>query len=164
MTVTRRAAALLGLALAGAALAGCGSNNVAIKTAGTNAPVLSPPPAVRPPASQDYTTLTAILAPLKGVATCNNSGPGAAVCSLLTTTTNFSQIADIRPFQVKVFTTTAATQAYVTLVEETNETRASTGTAIRNTLTGPHWVVTPQTTTAGLLTEVQAYLGGTLVP
>jgi hypothetical protein len=156
MTVTRRAAALLGLALAGAALAGCGSNNVAIKTAGTNAPVLSP--------SQDYTTLTAILAPLKGVATCNNSGPGAAVCSLLTTTTNFSQIADIRPFQVKVFTTTAATQAYVTLVEETNETRASTGTAIRNTLTGPHWVVTPQTTTAGLLTEVQAYLGGTLVP
>lgn len=159
ITVTRGSAYLGGVVLAALALTACGSDSRSVPTARA-APTLVAPPATIP---ADYRTLGAILAPLKGVAQCSKNGPASAVCSLVTTTTNAGQISIIRPFQVKVFTSTQAVATYVTLVKQTNVTRAGTDSAVRQALVGPHWVVIPQTTTADLLATVKQYLGGSIV-
>lgn len=150
---------MMSCAAAGLTLTACGSDTRSTPTA-TAAPALPPPPASIP---ADYRTLLALLDPLQGVAKCTSNGPASAVCSLVTTTTNASQISIIRPFQVKVFGSTQAVSGYVKMIKQTNGTRASTGSSVRAALVGPHWVVIPQTTTADLLTTLKTYLGGSIV-
>ncbi len=157
-TVTYRAAAL---AAAAAVLAACGSQPAAVPTGGSALPSLA---AARGIAPGDYTSVAALEARLRGVAICTANGPQSAICSLTTTSPNASEIASIEPFQIKVFGTLSLTRQYLTLLAATNQTRASTGTPSRASLSGPHWVATPQTTTADLMRQVQTYLGGMLLP
>ena len=139
------------------ALAACGSS----PTPATPGFVqeLKAPPATVP---ADYTSVAAITHQLQGVATCTANGPMSAICTLVTAEMNTAEISNVRPFQVKVFGTPAQTEAYLGYVRGLNVTYAKDGSAVRQALTGPHWVVTPQTESTGLTAGLKPYLGGTL--
>lgn len=156
-TVIKKAYAV-GVALtAAAALAGCGSASHPPPPGAEHE--LTPPPATVPP---DYTTVDGIVRQLQGVATCSPNGPQSEVCTLVTSAQNPAEIATVQPFQVKVFGTTAGTRAYLTYVHGVNQTYAKDGSAVRRALTGPHWVVTPQSESADIAARLRPYLGGTI--
>lgn len=117
-----------------------------------------------PPASvpADYTSVAAIVHQLQGVATCVSNGPQSDICTLVTAAMNTAEIATVKPFQVKVFRSVADTQAYLTYLRGVNATYAQDGSPVRQALTGPHWVATPQTEADGLAARLKPYLGGTI--
>ncbi|MGH3743397.1 MAG: hypothetical protein ACRDTP_00870 [Mycobacteriales bacterium] len=146
-----------GIALAAVALAGCGSSSP--PAAPDFVQQLKAPPATVPP---DYTSVAAIVHQLEGVATCTPNGPQSEVCTLVTSAMNSAEIATVKPFQVKVFATPDATQAYLRYVHGVNVTYAKDGSPVRRALTGPHWVVTPQSESADIAARLKPYLGGTI--
>ncbi|HEX7354763.1 MAG TPA: hypothetical protein VF288_08010 [Mycobacteriales bacterium] len=145
------------VAAVAATLVGCGGSST--PAAPHDGQQLAPPPATVPP---DYTSVAALVAQLKGVATCSPNGPQSEVCTLVTATVNSAQIATVQPFQVKVFATAAETQAYLTYVHGANVTYAQDGSPVREALTGPHWVLMPQVASADLAARLRPYLGGTI--
>lgn len=151
-----RVVAIAALAAAALALAGCGSS--AARPPAT-ARTLPAPPASVPP---DYTSVAALVRELDGVAICNPDGPQSELCSFVTAETNTTQVADVQPFEVKVFATPEATQAYLAYIHGVNETYRQDGNPEREALTGPHWVAFPQGEFPDLAARLQPYLGGTV--
>lgn len=146
-----------GAVLAGLALAGCGSS--AKPAAPGFVQELKAPPATVP---ADYTAVAAIVHQLQGVASCTANGPQSEICTLVTAGMNTAEISNIRPFQVKVFGSPADTKAYLSYVHGANVTYANDGSAVRQVLTGPHWVAAPQTDVSNLAATLKPYLGGTI--
>lgn len=157
MIKTVRAVCAAGAVLSVVALGGCGGSSHHAAPAADR--TLPPPPATVP---ADYTTVAALVRQLAGVAHCTPNGPQSAVCTLVTTTTNTAQIVTASPFQAKVFATPAQATAYLAYVHGANLTYAKDGSPVRQALTGPHWVVTPQVDITGLAQRLRPYLGGTI--
>lgn len=147
----------IGAAGAVLALAACGSSSQ--PAAPGFVQELKAPPATIP---GDYTSVGAMTRQLQGVASCTENGPMSAICTLVTAEMNTAQISSVRPFQMKVFGTPKQTQAYLTYVHGLNVTYAKDGSEVREALTGPHWVVTPQTEATGIVARLRPYLGGTV--
>lgn len=157
MIIPGRAVTAVALAAGALALAGCGSSSSGPPATANTLPA---PPASIPP---DYTSIGALVQQLHGVAICNPDGPQSDLCTFVTAETNTTQVADVQPFEVKVFATPAATQAYLVYVHGANETYRQNGDPVRQALTGPHWVALPQGGFPDLASRLRPYLGGSIV-